>query len=69
MKNAAISIAFPNTDPPPPASVKPITGSGFEIADQLAKFLSHDVDHIVVWLHPMTPQALEGLGEILALLD
>ena len=68
VKNAAIGIALPDQTPCPP-TVKPLQGSPFEIAEKLAEFLSNDVDHVVIWLHPMTPSALDGLGEILSLLD
>ena len=67
-KNAAIGIAMPHATACPPG-VKPLSGSPYEIADRLATLLSKDVDHIVIWLHPMTPSGLDALEETLALLD
>ncbi len=65
VKNATIAIRFPGHVPDDP-SVTPFTGSVESLAAQLGTFLENDVDHVVVWLEPMSSAGLDSLGEVLA---
>jgi len=47
----------------------PLTGSPEELADQIRAYTRAHVDHLVIWLDPVTPDAVEAFAPVLDLLD
>lgn len=47
----------------------PLTGSSEELAEQIRAFTRAHVDHLVIWIDPVTPAALEAFAPVLDLLD
>lgn len=47
----------------------PLTGSPEELAEQIRGYARAKVDHLIVWLDPVTPEAVEAFAPVLALLD
>lgn len=47
----------------------PLTGSPDQLADQIRAFTRARVDHLILWLDPVTPAALEAFAPVLELLD
>ena len=68
VKNAAIGMWMPGRECTNP-TIKPMTGSIDELADQLGGFLDKDVDHVVIWLDPMTVAGIDQLDDVLSRLD
>ena len=64
VKNAAVGMWMPGRECTNPA-IKPMLGNTQELADQLRGFLEKDVDHVVIWLDPMTPAGIDQLSEVL----
>jgi alkanesulfonate monooxygenase SsuD/methylene tetrahydromethanopterin reductase-like flavin-dependent oxidoreductase (luciferase family) len=48
---------------------EPLTGSPEQIAVGLHALAEEGIDHVQVWLNPMTTEGVEQLGEVLELLD
>jgi alkanesulfonate monooxygenase SsuD/methylene tetrahydromethanopterin reductase-like flavin-dependent oxidoreductase (luciferase family) len=47
----------------------PLTGSPEELAEQIRGYTRATVDHLIIWLDPVTPAAVEAFAPVLALLD
>jgi hypothetical protein len=47
---------------------EPVTGSPEEIAETFSGFAREGIDHVQVWLNPMTADGVEPVGAVLALL-
>jgi alkanesulfonate monooxygenase SsuD/methylene tetrahydromethanopterin reductase-like flavin-dependent oxidoreductase (luciferase family) len=47
----------------------PLTGSPEELAEQIRGYTRARVDHLIIWLDPVTPAAVEAFAPVLALLD
>jgi hypothetical protein len=48
---------------------EPLTGSPEQIAVGLHALAEEGIDHVQVWVNPMTTEGVEQLGEVLELLD
>lgn len=51
------------------ASEEPAPQEVEAMAETLRSYAREGIDHVMVWLDPMTPHALETFGEVLAALD
>jgi alkanesulfonate monooxygenase SsuD/methylene tetrahydromethanopterin reductase-like flavin-dependent oxidoreductase (luciferase family) len=47
----------------------PLTGSPEQLADHIRTFTRARVDHLIIWLDPVTPSAVEAFARVLELLD
>jgi alkanesulfonate monooxygenase SsuD/methylene tetrahydromethanopterin reductase-like flavin-dependent oxidoreductase (luciferase family) len=47
----------------------PLTGSPEELAEQIRTYSRARVDHLVVWIDPVSPAAVEAFAPVLELLD
>ncbi|HET9658868.1 MAG TPA: LLM class flavin-dependent oxidoreductase [Thermomicrobiales bacterium] len=47
----------------------PLTGSTEQLAEQIRAYSRARVDHLVVWIDPVTPVAVESFASVLELLD
>jgi alkanesulfonate monooxygenase SsuD/methylene tetrahydromethanopterin reductase-like flavin-dependent oxidoreductase (luciferase family) len=47
----------------------PLTGSPEELADKIRGYGRAKVDHLIIWLDPVTPAAVEAFAPVLELLD
>ena len=47
----------------------PLTGSAEQLAEQIRGFTRARVDHLVIWIDPVTPDALDAFAPVLELLD
>ncbi len=47
----------------------PFTGSPEALAEQIRSFTRAKVDHLIVWIDPVTPAAMEAFAPVLELLD
>jgi alkanesulfonate monooxygenase SsuD/methylene tetrahydromethanopterin reductase-like flavin-dependent oxidoreductase (luciferase family) len=47
----------------------PLTGSTEELAEQIRAYSRARVDHLIIWLDPVTPAAVEAFAPVLELLD
>jgi alkanesulfonate monooxygenase SsuD/methylene tetrahydromethanopterin reductase-like flavin-dependent oxidoreductase (luciferase family) len=47
----------------------PLTGSSEELAEHIRAFTRARVDHLILWIDPVTPTAIEAFAPVLELLD
>ncbi len=47
----------------------PLTGSPEQLADHIRTYTRARVDHLIIWLDPVTPSAVEAFARVLELLD
>lgn len=47
----------------------PLTGPSEQLAEQIRVYTRAHVDHLIVWLDPVTPAAVEAFAPVLELLD
>ncbi len=62
-KTAAIAVCLPGWTSGMPGEA--ITGSMNEMAETIDGFLQEDLDHLIVYLEPSTPQGLELFSQVL----